>query len=61
MPLIPAPGRQRQTGSLSYRPACSINRVPGQPGLYRETLSQRNKNDIKFKKLKNKDTMVDIV
>jgi hypothetical protein len=30
-------------GSLSLRPAWSIDRVSAQPGLYRETLSQTNK------------------
>jgi hypothetical protein len=28
-------------GSLSLRPVWSINLVPGQPGLYRETVSQK--------------------
>ena len=37
---------------LSSRPAWSTKRVPGQPGLYRETLSQKNKN--KQKKTKQK-------
>jgi hypothetical protein len=36
---------------LSSRPAWSTKRVPGQPGLYRETLSQ------KIKKTKNKKPM----
>ena len=30
-------------GFLSLRPAWSTKWVPGQPGLYRETLSQKNK------------------
>jgi len=30
-------------GFLSSRPAWSTEGVPGQPGLYRETLSQKNK------------------
>jgi hypothetical protein len=38
MPLIPALRRQRQVASLVYR-------VPGYPGLYRETLSWKNKNN----------------
>jgi hypothetical protein len=39
-------------GFLSSRPAWSTKRVPGQPGLHRETLSQnKNKN-----KNKNKQT-----
>jgi hypothetical protein len=29
---------------LSSRPAWSTECVPGQPGLHRETLSQKNKN-----------------
>jgi hypothetical protein len=44
MPLIPALGRQR--------PAWSTERVPGQPGLYRETLSQKNKRKKIFHKLR---------
>jgi hypothetical protein len=32
---------------LSLRPAWSIKWVPGQPGLHRETLYQKNKNKIK--------------
>jgi hypothetical protein len=31
-------------GFLSSRPAWSTEWVPGQPGLYRETLSQKTKN-----------------
>jgi hypothetical protein len=31
-------------GSLSLRPAKSTERVPGQPGLHREALSQENNN-----------------
>jgi hypothetical protein len=30
-------------GFLSLRPAWSTELVPGQPGLYRETLSQKRK------------------
>ena len=45
--LIPALKRQRQE-DLSSRPAWSIEWVPGQPGLHRETLSwQSNKNEEK--------------
>ena len=32
-------------GSLSSRPAWSIELVPGQPGLHRETLSQERKKE----------------
>ena len=39
MPLFPALGRQRQV-DLSSRLAWSTELVPGQPGLYRETLSK---------------------
>jgi hypothetical protein len=34
-------------GFLSLRPAWYTERVPGQPLLYRETLSQKNKNKQK--------------
>jgi hypothetical protein len=37
-------------GFLSSRPAWSTKRVPGQPGLYRETLSQKNQKQKKKKK-----------
>jgi hypothetical protein len=45
-------------GFLSSRPAWSTKWVPGQPGLYRETLSRKNKNKNKEinKNLKNKQT-----
>jgi hypothetical protein len=40
---------------LSLRPAWSTKGVPGQPGLYRETLSQKTKkNKTKQNKTKNK-------
>jgi hypothetical protein len=40
---------------LSLRPAWSTKWVPGQPGLYRETLSQKNKKQkTKQKTNKNK-------
>jgi hypothetical protein len=42
-------------GFLSSRPAWSIEGVPGQPGLYRETLSQKtkqNKTKTKTKKFR---------
>jgi hypothetical protein len=42
-PLIPVLGRQRQVEFLSSRPAWSTEWVPGQPGLHRETLSQKTK------------------
>jgi hypothetical protein len=34
---------------LSLRTAWSIEQTPGQPGLHRETLSQKNKNKNKSK------------
>jgi hypothetical protein len=37
---------------LSSRPAWSIERVPGQPELYRETLSQTKQNKTKQNKTK---------
>jgi hypothetical protein len=39
MPLIPALGMPEAGRFLSSRPAWSTEWVPGQPGLYRETLS----------------------
>jgi hypothetical protein len=38
---------------LSSRPAWSTERVPGQPGLHRETLSRKKKKNKK-QKTKNK-------
>jgi hypothetical protein len=40
-PLIPA--EAEAGGFLTLRPAWSTKWVPGQPGLYRETLSQKTK------------------
>jgi hypothetical protein len=40
---------------LSSRPAWSTDRVPGQPGLHRETLSQKKNKKQKQKKQKNKN------
>jgi hypothetical protein len=34
-------------GFLSSRPAWSTKRVPGQPGLHRETISQKNQKKKK--------------
>jgi hypothetical protein len=39
--FIPALSRKRAGRSLSLRPTWSIKRVPGQPGLYRQTLFQK--------------------
>jgi hypothetical protein len=41
-------------GSVSSRPAWSTERVLGQPGLHRETLSQTNKNYKNKNKTKQK-------
>jgi hypothetical protein len=41
-------------GFLSSRPAWSTKGVPGQPGLYRETLSQKTKQNKTNKKQTNK-------
>jgi hypothetical protein len=38
-------------GFLSSRPAWSTKRVPGQPGLHRETLSQKTKPKNKQKQI----------
>jgi len=39
-------------GFLSLRPACSTKWVPGVPGLYRETLSQRKNKQTNKQKTK---------
>jgi hypothetical protein len=39
---------------LSSRPAWSTERVPGQPGLHRETLSRKTKKKKKKKERKEK-------
>jgi hypothetical protein len=43
-------------GFLSSRPAWSTKQVPGQPELYRETLSQKNKAKTKQNKTKQNKT-----
>ena len=43
-------------GFLSSRPACSTKWVPGQPGLYRETLSQKTKTKPQNQKAKQNKT-----
>lgn len=45
--LTPALRRWRQADLLSSRLAWSTERVPGQPGLYRETLSRGRKEGSK--------------
>jgi hypothetical protein len=48
--------REAEAGRfLSLRPAWSTKWVPGQPGLYRETLSQRKTKKTKNKKQTNKN------
>jgi hypothetical protein len=37
----PSTGEAEAGGSLSSRPGCCTNQVPGQPGVCRETLSQK--------------------
>jgi hypothetical protein len=47
--------REAEAGRfLSSRPAWSTERVPGQPGLHRETLSQKTKAKTKTNKQTNK-------
>jgi hypothetical protein len=41
---------------VSSKPAWSTERVPGQPGLHRETLSRKNQKTKKPKKKKKKPT-----
>jgi hypothetical protein len=41
-------------GFLSSRPAWSTKWAPGQPGLYRETLSRKTKTKTKQNKTKQK-------
>jgi hypothetical protein len=58
-PLIPALGAEAGR-FLSSRPVWSTEFVPGQPGIHRETLSQKNKTKqnktkTQIKKNKNKN------
>jgi hypothetical protein len=47
--------REAEAGRfLSSRPAWSTKWVPGQPGLYRETLSRKNKNKKRTLKMADK-------
>jgi hypothetical protein len=58
-PVVVAPAFNPSTweaeagGFLSSRPAWSTKWVPGQPGLYRETLSQKTKTKTKTKILES--------
>ena len=47
--LIPALGKEEAGGSQSLRPTWFTERVPGQPGLHEETLSQKTKTKRKEK------------
>jgi hypothetical protein len=49
MPLMPELQRQKQVGICEFK-ASLVYRVPGQPGLHRETLVSKKKK----KKKKNK-------
>jgi hypothetical protein len=55
MPLIPAFGRQRQADFWVQPGFSLVYNVPGQPGLHRETLSQKTKSN-KTKQNKTWDT-----
>jgi hypothetical protein len=48
-------------GFLSSRPAWSTEWVPGQPGLHRETLSQKTKQNKQKQKQKNKKDYIRLV
>ena len=43
-PLTPALERQRQEASVSSRPVWFTEWIPGQSGLHKETLSQKNQS-----------------
>ena len=43
-PFHPSTQEAEAGASLSSRPAWSTERIPGQPGLHRETLSPKTKN-----------------
>jgi len=48
----PSPRKAEAGGSLSSRPAWSTERVPGQPGLHRESLSGKTKQNKTKQKTK---------
>ncbi len=58
----PSTREAEASGFLSSRPAWSTKWVPGQPGLYRETLSQKPKTKTKTKKptKQTKNTILDL-
>jgi hypothetical protein len=49
MPLILALGKQKQADVCEFQISLSTEWVPGQPGLYRETLYPKPKKKIKRK------------
>ena len=55
-PLISALGGGDRQISVSLRPAWATGRVPGQPGLCRETLSQKQNKAKQNKTKQNKTT-----
>jgi hypothetical protein len=50
----PSTWEAKAGGSLSSRPAWSTERVPGQPGLHRETLTHKNQKPTPPQKKKEK-------
>lgn len=56
MPLITALQRQRQTHSVSSRPACPPYQAPGQSRLHRETLSRRRSGSGRWIVLGSQDS-----
>jgi hypothetical protein len=52
----PSTWEAKAGGFLSLRPAWSTEWVPGQPGLYRETLSRKNNSNNNNKTQTNKQT-----
>jgi hypothetical protein len=57
----PSTWKTEAGGFLSSRPAWSTKWVPGQPGLYRETLSQKTKKKKKKRKKERKKERYNIV
>jgi hypothetical protein len=56
MALIAGIRRQRQAGSVSLRPAWSMERVPGQPKEDREILSSKTNKLTKTNQTKKVNT-----
>jgi hypothetical protein len=60
----PSTGEAEAGGFLSSRPAWSTKWVPGQPGLHRETLSQKTKQkktNKQTKRTKERNDLVEII